>query len=144
MDTSSESLNFSNASNTEKQMYLYPKMASRLEQNLSLKTLGYLLFIPAIFFSFFFCFYLLFGCPMANFWLLSSKKYHSPSVDHCIWASSFWARAGMGGAGSLHLTECPLSFDYNAITPQIAENTLPRLKPSSSKVWKCPQYPKQV
>ena len=47
---SSESLNFSNASNTEKQMYLYPKMASRLEQDLRLKTLGYLLFILAIFF----------------------------------------------------------------------------------------------
>ena len=41
-------------------MDLYPKMASRLEQNLRLKTLGYLLFIPANFF------YLLFGCYRAN------------------------------------------------------------------------------
>ena len=51
VDMSSESLNFLNASNTEKQMYLYPKMASILEQNLRLKTLGYLLFIPVIFLS---------------------------------------------------------------------------------------------
>ena len=50
VDMSSESPNFSNASNTEKQMYLYPKVASRLEQNLRLKILSYLLFIPANFF----------------------------------------------------------------------------------------------
>ena len=50
VDMSSESLNFLNASNTEKQMYLYPKMASIREQNLRLKTLGYLLFIPGNFF----------------------------------------------------------------------------------------------
>ena len=97
MDISSESLNFSNASNTKKQMiYLYPKMASRLEQYLRLKTLGYLLFIPANFF------YLLFGCPMANFRLLLNIQYHSPNVNHCIWAISFWPRAGIGGVGSLH------------------------------------------
>ena len=89
-------------------------------------------------------FYLLFGCPMTNFWLLSSKQSHSPNVNHCIWAISFWPKAGLRGVGSLHLTECPVSFDHNAITPEIAENSLPRLKPSFSKMWKCPQYPKQV
>ena len=31
-----------------------------------------------------------------------------------------------------------MNFDHNSITPQIAENTLPRLKPSFSKLWKCP------
>ena len=86
-------------------------------------------------------FYLLFGCPMTNFWLLSSKQSHSPNVNHCIWAISFWPKAGLGGVGSQHLTECP---DHNAITPQIVENTLPILKPSFSKMCKCPQYPKQV
>ena len=65
-----------------------------LEQNLRLKTLGYLLFIPAIYF-----FYLLFGCPMANLWLLSSKQSHSPNVNHCIWAFSFWPKCGLGGVG---------------------------------------------
>ena len=34
VDLGPESLNFSNAQNTEKQMYLYPKMASRLGQHL--------------------------------------------------------------------------------------------------------------
>ena len=29
-------------------------------------------------------------------------------------------------------------------TPQIAENTLPRLALRFSKMWKCPQYPKQL
>ena len=47
---SSESLNFSNASNTEKQMYLYPKMVSRLEHNPRLKTLGYCSLFQLIFF----------------------------------------------------------------------------------------------
>ena len=110
-----------------------------LAQNLRLKTLVYLLFIPAIYF-----FYLLFGCPMANLWLLWSKQSHSTDVNHCIWAINFWLKAGVLGDGSLHLTEFPVSFDHNAITPQIAENTLPRLKSSFSKMWKCPQYPKQV
>ena len=110
-----------------------------LEQNLRLKTLGYLLFIPAIY-----CFYLLFGCFMANISLLSSKHSHSPNVNHCIWAISFSPKAELGGAVSLHLTECPVSFDHNAVTPQIAQDTLPRLKPSFSKIWKCPQDPKPV
>ena len=92
----------------------------------------------------FFFFYLLFGCPMANFCLLSSRQFHSPNVNHCIWAISFWPRAGLGGVESLPKTECLVSFVHNAITPQIAESTLPRLKPSFLKVWKCSQYPKQV
>ena len=40
--------------------------STSLEQNLKLKTLSYLLFIPI--------FYLLFGCPVANFWLLSGNS----------------------------------------------------------------------
>ena len=50
----------------------------------------------------------------------------------------------VGEVGSLPLIECPVSFDHNFITPQIAENTLPRLKPSFSIMWKCPQNAKQV
>ena len=95
-----------------------------------------------LYFSYFF--YLLFDCSMANFWLLSSKQSQSPNVNHCIWGISFWPRAGLGGVRSVYLTECPVSFDHNAITPQIAQNTLPRFKPSFYKMWKCPQYPKQV
>ena len=53
-----------------------------LEQNLGLKTLGYLLFIPAIF-----C--LLFCWPMANFWLLLRKQSHSLSFNHCVWVINF-------------------------------------------------------
>ena len=72
VDMSLESLNFLNASNTEKQMQLYLKMASRLGQHLlraKYKTENFGLF--ALYSSYFFC--LLFGCSMANFWLLLSK-----------------------------------------------------------------------
>ena len=132
-------MNFPKASNTEKQMKLYYKIASRLGQHLlrsKSKAENYGLF--ALYSNYFF--YLLFDCPMTNFWLLSSKQYHSPNVNHCIWAISFWSRAEMGGVGSVHLTECPVSFDHKAITPQIAGNTLASHKPSFSKMWKCPQY----
>ena len=94
-----------------------------------------------LYFSYFF--YLLFDCSMANFWLLLSKQSQSPNVNHCIWDINFWPRVGLGGVRSLYLTECPVSFDHNAITPQIAQNTLPRFKPSFSKMLKCPQYPKK-
>ena len=118
-------------------------MASRLGQHLlraKSKAENFGLF--ALYSGYFF--YLLFGCPIANVWLLSSKQSQSRNVNHCIWAISFWPKAELGGVGSLHLIECPVSFDHNAITPQIAENTLPILKPNFSKMWKCPKYPKQV
>ena len=118
-------------------------MASRLGQHLlraKSKAENFELF--ALYSGYFF--YLLFGCSMANVWLLSSKQSQSHNVNHCIWAISFWPKAGLGGVGSLHLIECPVSFDHNAITPQIAENTLPKLEPSFSKMWKCPQYPRQL
>ena len=118
-------------------------MASGLGQHLlRSKSKGENFWLFALYSSYFF--YLLFECPMANFWLLSSKQSHSSDVNHCIWAISFWARAEMAGVGYLHLTEGPVSFDHKAITLQITENTLSRLKPSFSKMWKCPQYPKQV
>ena len=93
-------------------------MASRLGQHLvraKSKTENFGLL--ALYSSYLF-FYLLFDYPMANFWLLSSKQSHSPNVNHCIWAISFWPKAGLGGVGSLHLTEFPVSFDHNVIIPQ--------------------------
>ena len=118
-------------------------MASRLGQHLlRSNSKGENFWLFALYSSYFF--YLLFEFPMANFWLLSSKQSHSSDVNHCISAISFWARAEMAGVGYLHLTEGPVSFDHKAITLQIAENTLSRRKPSFSKMWKCPQYPKQV
>ena len=116
-------------------------MSSRLGQHLlrsKSKAENFELF--ALYSTYFF--YLLFDCPMANFWLLSNKQSHSLNVNHCIWAISFRSGAEMGGVRSLHLTEWPVSFDCKAITPQIAEDTLPRLKPSFSKMWECLPMPK--
>ena len=111
-------------------------MAGRLEQHLlSAKSKAENFGLITLYSSYLF-FYLLLGCFMANFWLLSSKQSHSPNVNHYIWAISFWPKAGLRGVGSLHLTECLVSFDHNPITPETAENTLPGLKPSFSKMWK--------
>ena len=113
-------------------------MAGRLEQHLlSAKSKAENFGLITLYSSYLF-FYLLLGCFMANFWLLSSKQSHSPNVNHCIWAISFWSRAEMEGVGSLHLSECPVSFDHKAITPQIAGNTLPRFKPSFPKCENAP------
>ena len=61
-----------------------------LEENLRLKTLDYLLFIPAIFLC------LLLGHSMANFWLLVRKQSYSPD-DHCIWAINFCSKGDLEG-----------------------------------------------
>ena len=61
-----------------------------LEQNLRLKTLGYLLFIPSV------CFYRLLGCPIANF---LRKQSHSPYVNHCILPIYFWPKGDWEGLG---------------------------------------------
>ena len=118
-------------------------MASRFGQHLfraKSKTENFGLFALCSSYFFSFNFYLLFGCLMANAWLLSSKQSHSPNVQcqslHLCY--QFLAKSWTRRVGSLHLTECPVSFDHNSITPQIAKNTLPRLKPSFSKLWKCP------
>ena len=112
-----------------------------LEQNLKLKTLGYLLFIHAIF-------HLPFDCPMDNFCLLSRKKSHSPDVNHCILAINFGPKlTGRGWVSTPNLvplgllSQChkPLSH-----SPQIAENTLPRFALSFSKMFKRSQYLKAI
>ena len=108
-------------------------MASRFEQNLRLKTLCYLLFIPANFISS--AVWLPHGQLLAV--IDTVKQYHSDNVNHCIWTISFWSKAGMGWVAFLYLTEreCSVNFDHhNAITSQIAKNTLPGLKPSFSKM----------
>ena len=70
-------------------------MASRLGKHLlKAKATAENFGLFALYSSYFF--YLLFGCPMANFWLLPSKQLHSSNVNHCIWAISFWPRAGRG------------------------------------------------
>ena len=96
-----------------------------VEQNLRLKTLVYLLFIPGIFF-------LLFGCPVTNFWLLSSKQSHSLNII------TFWTRAGMGGVGSLHLSERSVGFDHNAITPTLQKVLCIELNPVFLKCGNAP------
>ena len=102
--------------------------------------MGYLLFIPTVF-------YLLFGCPMANFWLLLRKQSHladvnsafglsiAPKVTQRNWVSApNWVPSGLWSKWHNPLSK----------SPQIAEKTLPRLVPRFSKLWKYPQYPKQL
>ena len=104
-----------------------------LKQNLRLKTLGYLLFI--LLFS-----YLLFGCPMANF-------YWGNTLTHPMLITAFWlflVQSWLEGIEPLHLNECPVSFDHNAINhvathPKLQKIIFPGLHPVFTK---CPQYPK--
>ena len=63
-------------------------MASRFGQHLlTEKSKAENIGLFALFSRYFF--YLLFGYPIANFYLLSSKQSHSPNVNHCIWTISF-------------------------------------------------------
>ena len=97
--------------------------------------MGYLLFIPAIFL---FAVWL----PQANFWLLKRGKPHSIDVNHCIWAIYFWPK---GDQKELDLTpnwvpnglwsQCHNALNHSL---QIAENILPRLAHSFSKMWNAP------
>ena len=113
-----------------------------LEQNLSLKTLDYLLFIPAIFFI----------CCLAAPWLTSGYYWGNslthlmliissglssfvPKVTQRVWVSTpNWVPSGLWSQWHNPLTH----------SPHIEENTLPRLEPSFSKMWKCLQTPKQL
>ena len=55
----------------------------------------------------------------------------SPNINHCIWAIYFWAQRCVRGLGCLylHLIQCPVGFDHNAIT-HLA--THPKLKKTLS------------
>ena len=72
--------------------------------------------------------YLLRGCAMANFSLLSRKQSHSLKVNHCIWAICFGVKVTKRGCVSTP-NWVRVGFDEDYITHlfKIAENTLPRL-----------------
>ena len=126
-------------------------MASRLGQHLlRAKSMvgNFGLFICPLFQLFVFCCCFFF---LSAFWLphhqLLAVIEQTVSLTQCLslhLGYQLSAQSWTGGGGCLHLTEWPVSFHRNAIIPQIAENTLPRLKPSFSKMWKCRKYPKQV
>ena len=89
-----------------------------LEQNLRLKTSDYFLSIPAIF-------DLLFGCSMANFWLLLRKQSDSPDVNHCIWAIKFWSTKGDSEELGLY---SEMSVQWTLITKTTHLPTNPKLQ----------------
>ena len=96
--------------------------STSLEQNLSLKTLGYLFFIP-----------------MTNFWLLSGKRFDltHPMVITALRLFIF----GQNVIGRVWVS-IP-NWVFTEILAQIAGNTFPKLASSFYKMWKCLQYPKQ-
>ena len=137
--------NFPNAPNTEKEIWLYPKMASWLGKHLRKIEDLKLWVICSLSLLFF---YMLFVWPMANCWLLLRKQSQSPDVNHCIWAIKFWFKSELEGwVSTLNWVASELWLQWhNALshTLQIAVNTLPRLSPRFSNMWKCPQYSKQL
>ena len=119
-------------------------MASRLGQHLLraksiAENIGlFALYFSYLFFLIFFCLattWSTFGCYWAN-------SLTHPMLITAFGLSVFDPKLDWEGIGSLNITECPVSFDHNAITPQTAENALPILKPNFSKMRKCPQIPK--
>ena len=122
-------------------------MASRLRKHLltaksKAENLDYLLFIPATF-------YLLFGCSMANCWLLLRKQSHSPDVTHLAFGLSIFGPkvTRRGWVSTSNWVPSGLWSQWHnplSLSPQIAENTLHRLASRFSKMWKCLQYPKQL
>ena len=113
-----------------------------LEQNLRLKALGYLLFIPAIFLSVFLTApWLTFGYYWGNslthlmLIIASGLSIFGLKVTRRGWLSTpNWVSGGLWSKSHIPVTH----------SPQIAENTLHRLPLSFFKMWKCLQYPKQL
>ena len=67
----------------------------------------------------------------------------SPKVTRRGWVST----PNLVPSGPPNLVPSGLWLQWhNPLThsPQIAQNTLPRLELCFSKMWKCPQYPKQL
>ena len=88
-------------------------------------------------------FYLLFGCPIAIFWLLLRKQSHSSDINHCIWAIESLVQRWLGGDGSLNLIECPVGFDRSGIThlathPKLQKILSPYLHPDFPKCGNSP------
>ena len=116
-------------------------MASRLGQHLfraKSKTENFGLF------SLYLCYflYLLCGCAMANFSLLSRKQSPSPNVNHCIWAICFGPKVTKRGWVSTP------NWFRSGIWWQLHNPRIPNCRKHSpqtcSKMRKCPQYPKQL
>ena len=100
-----------------------------LEQNLKLKTLGYLLFM-----LFFIC---CLAAPWQTFGYYWGNSHIHPMLITAFGLWIFGPKMAGRSVGSLHLTGSPVRFDHNAIT-------LPRIAPNFSKIWKYSQYPKQL
>ena len=102
------------------------------------------------FLAFYRCYFLI--CCLAAPWL-TFGYYWGNSLTHLmlITASGLSILGPKVTVGFLLLIECSVGFDHNDTTlthsthsTQIAENTLPRLAFSFSKMWKCLQYLKQL
>ena len=128
-------------------MQLYPNMGSRLRKNLlrtKAKAENFGLFALSPCFLFIYCLaapWLTFGYYWGNslthlmLIIASGLSIFGPKVTRRGWVSTpSWVPSGIWSQWHNPLTH----------SPQIAENTLPRLASNFSKMWKCPQYPKQL
>ena len=114
VDFNWKSLNFPNAQILKKRCnftlrWLLDLRNTSLEQNLRLKTLDYLLFIPTFFI-----------CSLAAPWL-TFAYYRENSLTHLMSLTlhlgyQFLVQRWLGGFGSLLLIQCPLGFVHNDIT----------------------------
>ena len=112
--------------------------STSLQQSLRLKTLDYLLFIPAIFLI----------CCLAVPWLTFRYYWGNsltrPMLTIASGLSIFSLKVTRRGSDSTpNWVPSGLWSQWdNPVThsPQIAENSLPRLVPSFYKMWKCFQY----
>ena len=142
-----ESLNFSISPNTEKEMKLYHKIASRLGKHLlRAKSKAENFGLLALYLSFIFIccltaplqtFGYYWGNSLTQLMLIIAfgLSIFVPKVVCRGWVSTpNWVPSGLWLQW-----HNPLTY-----SPQIAENTLPRLAPTFSKMWKCPKYPKQL
>ena len=86
-------------------------------------------------FALYHCYF--FICCLTALWPMDNGPYQ------------FLPQTSLGGVESLHLIESPVVFDHSSIThvathSKLQKISLPRLAPSFSKMWKCPQSPTQL
>ena len=121
-----------------------PKMASRLGK-LFLRAKWELWVIGFLSLLFFICclaapwltFSYYWGNSLTHLMLITTfgLSMFGPKVTWKVWVSiTNWVSSGLWCQW-----HNPLSH-----SPQIAENTVPATAPRFSKMWKCPQYPKQL
>ena len=110
---SQESLSFLKSPNTERQMQRYPKMVSRLGQHLlraKSKTENFGLF------ALYLCYFLsALGCAVQTFGCYWGNSLAHPMLI-TVSGLSILAQKWLGGVRSLHVIECPVGFNHNAIT----------------------------